>query len=185
MRSLKALCLVLLCAAADLGGCAEISQREPWQKEPAAGTDCCDWLVELQRVSSLTTDELAREKSTKEQAFADDSTPENRLSLALVLVTAKEPVGDEAMALKLMEDFPVDETDAATAMVARHLLFVLRQRDDAETELQKARQELTSLQRDLKEANGRIRELEEQLQALTSIEESINLRIRSQEPKTQ
>jgi hypothetical protein len=131
--------------------------------------DAAYWLEEWHRVIELPADQLQQILQTREQEFARHQDARSRLRLALLLAVGPAAARDQARALTLLEGLDATRsTDSAQALAAL-LIQILREQAAVSGKMSK-------LQREVVQADERVKELERQLQALTDIEQSIQQR---------
>ncbi len=128
-----------------------------------------DWLQELRQVQQLPDEEQASALRARQRAFRADPSWTPRMRLALLRALGTAEVRNEAAALALLEAGDLKQLDEELAALVA-LLRQLLQEQARQQALLKAERKLVS-ERDL-----RIGELEQQLEALTSIEQSIKER---------
>jgi hypothetical protein len=165
--------LVLLLA---LSGCAH------WELPPvsdrsiaASGSDWLgeargsDWLGEAREVQQMPAHTQPLELQRRQQAHEDEDTAVSGLRLALLLALGTEAVRDDARALEVLNGIDAARLTVTQLALGDLLGQLLRERRQAQTLLRAERKVLA-------EQEARIRELESQLEAVTSIEQSIRQR---------
>lgn len=129
-----------------------------------------DWLAELHLVQQLPAVAQLDELRVRKQAYQTGADTVSRLRLALLLGLGAEEVRNEARALALLDETSgsasLSESEAALADVLRKWL----------QERQRNQGLLRAERKAVAERDTRIRELESQLEAVTSIEQSIRQR---------
>jgi len=131
--------------------------------------DAALWLEEWYQVVGLPKDQIELSLKSREADFDRNADPRTRLRLALLLATGPVPVRDQPRARVL-----IGEMDEARASESTRALAALLQQV-IEEQLWSG-DKITELKGELREADARVIELEQQLQALTSIEQSIQQR---------
>jgi len=131
--------------------------------------DAAYWLEEWYRVTSLPADEVEETLRTRQQEFSEHPSPRTRLRLVLLLAEGPAVVRDQLRALALLQK--LDTTDASAS--ARALAALLGQ---VINEQVGSSDKIIKLQRNVTQAEDRVKELERQLQELTNIEQSIQQR---------
>lgn len=131
--------------------------------------DAALWLEEWHQTIGLPLDKIELSLKSLEADFDRKADPRTRLRLALLLTTGPVPVRDQKRARGL-----IGEMDEARASESTRALAVLLQQM-IEEQLWSG-DKITELKGKLSQADARIMELEQQLQALTSIEQSIQQR---------
>ena len=127
-----------------------------------------DWLAEVHEVQQLPATAQAAALRVRQQAFQASANPTTRLRLALLRGLGADEVRDEPRALALLEGLEAHASprEAALAGLLRQWL----------QERQRSQGLLRVERKAVAERDTRIRELESQLEAVTSIEQSIRQR---------
>lgn len=128
-----------------------------------------DWLEQARQVQEMPPTVQPGELHLREQAHEAEATTLNSLRLALLLGLGAETVRDGTRALALLER--LDPTTLSAPEMA--LVGVLRQ---LLSERQQALVLLRAERKTVTQQEARIQELESQLEAVTSIEQSIRQR---------
>lgn len=163
--------LILAVMAALLSGCSELQHYGDGGFAPVidSGRGVNRWLDELHATHAMSEEMLQQTLEYREQDFRDYPTTANRMRLALLLATGEEPVGDRKRARKLLNGIDA----GAGSDSERELVAILQQ--FLEEQGQSSRK-INILWKQVTEQNRRIEELEQQLQALTTIEQTIQQR---------
>jgi hypothetical protein len=131
--------------------------------------DAAYWLEEWSRATALPEDQLQQTLASREQDFERLPDVRSRLRLALLLAFGPAPVRDQARALELVENMHRDAASGSALALADLIAqSIAEQRWTVER--------ISELRTELEASAARIGELEQQLQALTSIEQSIKQR---------
>ena len=166
--------LVLLLAA----GCTHWPTSPTVSDRPAAppsdpGAEP-DWLRELDGLLKLPPDIQARALQRQEQAYQQDPGPHNRLRLALLLGFGPRELRDEPRARELLEsDTNVPgKGDSDGAILGTFLGRLDAERKALQDELEAARRQAVAREE-------KVQHLQRKLEALTTIEKTLNERERS------
>lgn len=159
--------LVLL---ASLVGCADLgSQRSGGLADLSARISGIDWIAEARLVLDMSATEQTFALDARRQAFRADPGPTQRMRLVLMRALGGEGVRNEAAALALIEGFDMETLNEDVRTLAMLLGEPLRE-NARNVSLLGAERKL------LVDKDQRIGELEKQLEAFTSIEQSIKER---------
>ena len=171
--------LILTVITTLLAACSELqyySNSSPSNGDIApvfdSGRGVNRWLTELHETRGMSPEMLQQTLDAREREYLANPTDDGRMRLALLLATAEEPVGDRKRALKFVNGIDAE----AGSDSEQELVAILRQY--LELHLQNGRK-ISTLLKQLTEQNSRIEELEQQLQALTTIEQTIQQRDKS------
>ncbi|MCW8874482.1 MAG: hypothetical protein OQK27_01915 [Gammaproteobacteria bacterium] len=156
--------LVLLLA---LSGCVH------WELPPVSDRSIAargsDWLSEAREVQQMPAHIQPEELQRRQQVHKYEDTAVSGLRLVLLLTLGVEAVRDEARALEVLNGIDATHLDVSQLALADLLGQMSRERQQAKA-LRRAERKV------LAEQEARIRELETQLEAVTSIEQSIRQR---------
>ncbi|MGA7802974.1 MAG: hypothetical protein WCC36_19410 [Gammaproteobacteria bacterium] len=173
MSTARVVLWVLLVAL--LAGCA------PWHvldRRPHGPTDASrydeQWLAQVQKVYDLRDADLSQALKRRQTAVAADPSAANELRLALLFAFAGPQVRDDSKALDLSRQAAAKATHRDTYILAHHVEAVVRERIGA-------RRERERLNREAVAQKARADALQEKLNALKSIEESLNRRTKDQD----
>ena len=128
-----------------------------------------DWLGEVRAVQEMPVGVQAAELKVRQQAHQTQAAADSSLRLALLYALGDEAVRDPARALALLEELDPAVMGASQGALAELLRQWLRERQRSLALLRGERKALA-------EQEARIKELESQLEAVTSIEQSIRQR---------
>lgn len=131
--------------------------------------DAAYWLEEWHRVIDLPPSQIELALEGREQAFERSANPRTRLRLALLLGTGPAEVRDQQRAREILSGLDQDEASDS----ARALATLLQQMLDEQLW---SAERIAELKGEIRQSDARVAELEQQLQALTSIEQSIQQR---------
>ena len=150
-----------------LTGCAD------WELPPVTERSVTlastDWLDEVRQAQQLPTAVQAEALEQRLRQHKAENTADSGLRLALLLALGGDAVRDDARALALLDQMnPADLTLSQVAL-ADLLRQWLRER-------QRSQEGIRATRKQLAEREARIQELESQLEAVTSIEQSIRQR---------
>ena len=154
-----------------VGGCSQWSygrHTTPAVVEDRTG-DTILWLAAYRNIREMTPEQLEQKLVYDEEAYLKNQDAETSLRLALLLATAEPPVQDRQRARELLDEFNPEQatgTEVSIAMLLQQMLNEQLNREEREK----------ALRNRLANGDRRITELENQLDALTSIEQSINKR---------
>ena len=193
---------VLLLCSLLFGGCSFVkspldTSAPKTTKQP---NDVDGYLAYFHYVSSLSGEELKKEYTTVNQAYAKNKNDSSRLQLALLLSLSNTSFRDDAKALSLLKEFLANQANESSqlkdfalllsAQIAEHK----RQEEKLKTEqsrIEELEQKLEGLKDKLQteqthgeELGQQLEELEQKLEALKVIEKSIIERQQSQPVKT-
>ena len=150
-----------------LSGCAH------WELPPVSDRSIAasgsDWLSETREVQLMPAHIQPVELQRRQQAHKHEDTAVSGLRLALLLTLGGEAVRDEARALEILNGIDATRLTVSQLALADLLGQLSRERQQAQA-LRRAERKV------LAEQEARIRELESQLEAVTSIEQSIRQR---------
>jgi hypothetical protein len=164
--------LLLLLSCILAGGCQPVTvQHHPEGPVPVTlrVDDVAYWLEEWDRAKGLQGDQLKQALQAREQDFAHYQDARTRLRLALLLAEGPVEVRDQARALTLLKKLDTERASASARALAALLTQNLREQVEASGKINK-------LEREMAQADERVKELEQQLQELTNIEQSIQQR---------
>ena len=131
--------------------------------------DAALWLEEWHQVVGLPKDQIGPILNSWEADFDRNGDPRARVRLALLLTTGPVPVRDQQRALALIGDMDEARASESTRALAALLQQVIEEQLWSSDKIIKLKGELS-------QADARVNELEQQLQAVTSIEQSIQQR---------
>lgn len=164
-----------LCALVALlvAGCAPWHVLDRPQRNAVAGQYDMQWLAQLQKAYDLHNADLLQALKHRQAAVAADPSAANQLRLALLLAFGEPRVRNDAKALELSRQAAAKATHRVTYILAHHVESVVRDRIAARQRLDRFRQEAAA-QKERADA------LQKKLNALKSIEESLNRRSKDQ-----
>lgn len=128
-----------------------------------------DWLREIDRVLALPDDRQEEVLKQRQDAYLASPDTESRLDLALLRALGSDKVHDRDAALSLLVEIEPLQTTGREATLIALLRQLLEEQQAIQARLHQERKTLA-----MREA--RIKELETQLEAVTSIEQSIKQR---------
>lgn len=128
-----------------------------------------DWLQELRQVQQLPVNEQGSVLRARQRAFRADPSWTPRMRLALLRALGGDQVRNEAAAVALLEAGDPAEQDAQLTALVTLLQQQLQEQARQQALLKAERKQVA-------DRDQRIGELEQQLEALTSIEQSIKER---------
>ncbi|MCA1804074.1 MAG: hypothetical protein LC646_01610 [Xanthomonadaceae bacterium] len=150
-----------------LSGCAH------WELPPVSDRSIAasgsDWLGEAREVQQMQAHIQPVELQRRQLAHKHEDTAVSGLRLALLLTLGAEAVRDEARALEVLNGIDATRLNVSQLALADLLGQLSRERQQAQALRRAGRKALA-------EQEARIRELESQLEAVTSIEQSIRQR---------
>ncbi len=151
--------------------CSELqSYRFPRPETVITGVHDVDYLLmELHGTRAMNKSQLQQTLEAWEQEFQADSSPDNRLKLALLYAAGKEPVRDPGRAQELLNEDAKTPSNPA----ARELAALVREFLEEQVEVNR---KVNDLNKQIAEQGRRIAELEEQQRALMSIEQKMQQR---------
>ena len=152
-----------------LSGCAHWDLPPVTERSVSVSVASSDWLEEARRVQLMPAALQPGEMRQRELAHQAEATAASGLRLALLLVLGSETVRDEPRALTLLDRLDPDSLDLSQAALADLLRQWVRER-------RRSLELLRAERKALAERDARIQELESQLEAVTSIEQSIRQR---------
>ncbi len=163
--------LSVIISVLALGACAEFPQY--WETAPAeaveARSGAATWLEAVHAVRDESPEQQQLALDNWELAFKGNPDINNRMRLALLLATGAEPLRDTRRARRLLDRVdPLPQSNGDREMIALMQLWLGEQAQ--------ARRKLSILWKQVTGQNRRIEELEQQLQALTTIEQTIQSR---------
>ena len=168
---MKRFIILLVLLAAMSTACSELqSYRFTGHAPVISGVHGVDYLLtELHHTRAMNKNQLQQTLDAWEQEFQADSSPDNRLKLALLYAAGKEPIRDPGRAQELLNE------DAKTLSnpAARELAALVRQFLEERMEVNRR---VNDLNKQIAEQGRRIAELEEQQRALMSIEQKMQQR---------
>lgn len=156
-----------------LAGCAPWHVLDRPQRTAVASQYDTQWLAQLQQVYDLHNDDLLQALKRRQAAVAAHPSAANQLRLALLLAFAEPRVRDDAEALDLSRQAAAKATHRETYILAHHVESVVRERIAARKRWDRLKQEATA-------EKERADALQKKLNALKSIEESLNRRTKDQ-----
>ena len=184
------------------GGCYSVkspldTSAPKTTKQP---NDVDGYLAYFHYVSSLSGEELKKEYTTVNQAYAKNKNDSSRLQLALLLSLSNTSFRDDAKALGLLKEFLANQANESSQLkdfallLSAHIAEHKRQEEKLKTEqsrIEELEQKLEGLKDKLQteqthgeELGQQLEELEQKLEALKVIEKSIIERQQSQPVKT-
>ncbi len=193
---------VLLLCSLLFGGCSFVkspldTSAPKTTKQP---NDVDGYLAYFHYVSSLSGEELKKEYTTVNQAYAKNKNDSSRLQLALLLSLSNTSFRDDAKALGLLKEFLANQANESSQLkdfallLSAHIAEHKRQEEKLKTEqsrIEELEQKLEGLKDKLQteqthgeELGQQLEELEQKLEALKVIEKSIIERQQSQPVKT-
>ena len=159
----------LLGLALVLSGCAQWELPPVTERSSMVAVAEPDWLAEVRWIQQLPAAAQPADLLLRQQAYQASADSTSRLRLALLHGLGAEEVRDEARALALLGEIDPDTMSVPQAALADLLRHWLQERQRTQGLLRAERKVLA-------ERDARIRELESQLEAVTSIEQSIRQR---------
>lgn len=193
---------VLLLCSLLFGGCSFVkspldTSAPKTTKQP---NDVDGYLAYFHYVSSLSGEELKKEYTTVNQAYAKNKNDSSRLQLALLLSLSNTSFRDDAKALGLLKEFLANQANESSQLkdfallLSAHIAEHKRQEEKLKTEqsrIEELEQKLEGLKDKLQteqthgeDLGQQLEELEQKLEALKVIEKSIIERQQSQPVKT-
>lgn len=153
-----------------MAGCAQWQPRPPVTLTELSGRiSGPDWLDEVRQVQQLPAEEQAAALRARQHAYRNEATTVTRLRLALVRALGGEEVRNDTAALALLDEIDPLLMGADAAVLVKLLKQQLQEKQWALGQLRDERKVVA-------ERDSRIQELETQLEAVTSIEQSIKQR---------
>ena len=148
-----------------LAGCAHWELPPVTERSVTTG----DWPAEVRLVRELPAADQPAELQRRQALHQSEGTNSSGLRLALLHTLGAAAVRDEARAEALLDALDPAALGDSQRVLADLLRQILRERQQAQARLRAERKLLA-------EQEARIRELESQLEAVTSIEQSIRQR---------
>lgn len=192
---------LLLCGLL-FGGCSFVksSLDTSTPKTTRQPHDVDGYLAYFRYASSISGEELKKEYTVINQAYAKNKNDSSRLQLALLLSLPNTGFKDDAKALGLLKEFLANKANESShlkdfaLLLSAHIAEHKRQEEKLKTEqsrneeleqkLEGLKDELQTEQTHSEELGQKLEELEQKLEALKVIEKSIIERQQSQPVKT-
>lgn len=164
---------LLLLMGIGLQACAPMPPAQPPPPKPMPVVyerSSVAWWAEVRAVQALPKAHQAAELKARQQALKDEPSDLNRVRLLLLEALGSSAVRNESHALTLLGELGSDEeVDPGLASLAALLKQQLKEKQRVQALLATERAQAA-------EHQERVKQLEEQLEALTSIEQSIQER---------
>lgn len=175
--------ILLLCGLL-FGGCSYVKSRYDTSARQSTGhpSNVDGYLAYFRYTSSLSGEELKKEYTVVNQAYAKTKNDNNRLQLALLLSLPNTGFRDDSRALSLLKEFLANKASDSSQLKDFALLLSAyiaehkRQEEKLKTEQARSEeleQKFEGLKDNLKTEQSRSEELEQKLEALKGIEKSI------------